>query len=855
MLDFVTDSLSKSSWPIAERGRLVAGLGPTNTGKTHHALERMLAHGSGMIGLPLRLLAREVYDRVVKIKGPDAVALITGEEKIAPRFARYFVSTVEAMPLDKKVEFLAVDEIQLCTDRERGHIFTHRLLHARGLSETMLLGSATAAQLICRLCPKVEIEARARLSNLTYVGAQKTSRLPPRSAIVAFSAEAVYGIAELIRRQRGGAAVVMGSLSPRTRNAQVALFQSGEVEFLVATDAIGMGLNMDVEHVAFAGLRKFDGRATRLLHPHEIGQIAGRAGRFRADGTFGVTGDAREFDDETVEAVEGHQFRRLEAAEWRNAALDFDSVDALIASLGAPSPRPGLRLSEEAQDETTLRQLADDPMILRRCRDRANVARLWDVCQLPDFRKSTQEEHTRLALTLFEHLTERDRRVPADWMQNLFVSLDRVDGDIDTLSARIARARTLAYIANRADWTVDAEGWRAKARGLEDRLSDVLHETLMRRFVDRRTSVLMRSLKQTAGPALDGIEADGGVVVEGHRVGTLSGVDFEAARGETALENRALRGAVERALTPEIARRLGDLAAADDRAFTLASDGIVVWRGHRVGEIAGGEPFSPKVRLFGAIGAPQQRERAQRRLEAYVAAEASRRLAPLRALEDAIGDGSLRGLARGLAYQLVENAGVLDRRKAAAPVFALSPRERRELRALGARFGAFSIYLPACLTPDALELGEVFAMLAAPGWRPSAGGLTGLPTPHPPVVALSRRGLRAVEHYAVRVVDLEAVDAFARATPDAFAPPEPWLANVGWPRASVAPILRSLGFHALREPAGPAMGLWRRRDKAAPRAMPAAHAPPIIAPPTVAVRKKRRRRTRRGALSADRPAG
>ena len=831
----------------------MAALGPTNTGKTHHALERMMAHGSGMIGLPLRLLAREVYDRIVRVKGSDAVALITGEEKIAPRFARYFVSTVEAMPLDRKVDFLAIDEIQLCADRERGHIFTHRLLHARGLHETMLMGSATAASLIRRLCPEVEIEARGRLSKLAYVGAKKVSRLPPRSAIVGFSAEAVYAIAELIRRQRGGAAVVMGSLSPRTRNAQVALFQSGEVEFLVATDAIGMGLNMDVEHVAFAGLRKFDGRSTRFLHPHEIGQIAGRAGRFRTDGTFGVTGDAREIDQETVEAVETHEFRRLDAAEWRNAALDFDSVPALIASLGAPSPRAGLRLAEEAQDETTLRQLAENPLIARRCRDRANVARLWDICQLPDFRKTTQEEHARLALGLFEHLTERDRRVPAQWMQNLTASLDRIDGDIDALSARIARARTLAYIANRADWVADSEGWRARTRSLEDRLSDVLHETLMRRFVDRRTSVLMRSLRQIDGPALDGIDADGGVMVEGHRIGTLSGVEFEAMRGESALENRALRGAVERALSPEIARRLGALAAEDDDAFSLAPGGTVAWRGHRVGEIAGGEPFAPKVRLFGAMGQAQQRERAQRRLEAYVAAQARRRLAPLKALEDAIGDSRLRGLARGLAYQLVENAGVLDRRKAAAPIRDLSPRERRTLRAFGARFGAFSVFLPACLTPEALELAETFAMLAAPGWRPSAHGLSPLPTPHPPIAALSRRGLRAVAHYAAGVADLEAVDGFARAAPEGFSLTDAWLAQVGWPRAAVEPMLRALGFQPTRDESGAATGLWRRRGSSGSGAMPPAPAPAIIPAPPVAMRKRRRRHPQRAAR-ADRPA-
>ena len=829
----------------------MAALGPTNTGKTHRALERMLAHGSGMIGLPLRLLAREVYDRVVKARGPEAVALITGEEKIVPRFARYFVSTVEAMPLDRVVDFVAIDEVQLCADRERGHVFTHRLLHARGRQETMVMGSATAASLIRRLCPEVEIEIRDRFSKLTYAGETKVSRLPPRSAIVAFSAEAVYGIAELIRRQRGGAAVVMGSLSPRTRNAQVALFQSGEVEFLVATDAIGMGLNMDVDHVAFAGLRKFDGRGTRTLYPQEIGQIAGRAGRYRKDGAFGVTGDARAIDEETVEAVENHDFRRIEAAEWRNPTLDFQSVAALLASLGQNAPKAGLRLAEEAQDETTLRQLSTNALIERRARDRANVQRLWDVCQLPDFRKATQEEHSRLALTLYEHLTERDRRVPDDWMRNLYDSLDRTDGDIDTLSARIARARTLAYIANRPDWVADSQGWRETARALEDRLSDVLHETLMRRFIDRRTSVLMRSLKQSEGPALDGIGDDGAVMVEGHRVGTLRGVDFEAARGETALENRALRGAVERALSPEIARRLGALAAAEDAEFSLQDNGVVAWRKLAVGEIMGGTPLAPKMRLFGSIGAPPQRERAQRRLEAFVAAEASRRFAPLKALEEAIGDGRLKGLARGVAYQLVENGGVLDRRKAAAPLYELSPRERRELRAFGVWFGAFSLYLPRLLAPDALALGDVFATLAAPGWRSGPGALFKLPQPLPPIAALSARGLRAVAGYAARVLDLEAIGGLARAAPSGFALSPEWLAAMGWPETVADGLLRALGFIALRDATGAATGLWKRREGPGAAAQPA-KAPPVVAPASAEAKPRRRRRRRRarGARTA-----
>ena len=701
--------------------RVIAVLGPTNTGKTHLAVERMLGHASGMIGLPLRLLAREIYDRIVKARGAAEVALITGEEKIVPPWPRYFVCTVEAMPLDRKVEFLAVDEIQLCADPERGHVFTHRLLHARGASETMLMGAATVAWLIRHLCPEAEIQFRERLSQLTYAGPKKLTRLPRRSAVVAFSAEAVYAIAELIRRQRGGAAVVMGSLSPRTRNAQVNLFQSGEVDFLVATDAIGMGLNMDVDHVAFAGLRKFDGRRLRPLYSQEIAQIAGRAGRFRKDGAFGVTGDAPDLDPDLVAAVEGHVFPSVAAAEWRNPKLDFQSLQGLIRSLAAPPPAHGLRLSAEAQDETTLRQLSKDELVIRRTRDRSNLMRLWEACQTPDFRKTTQDEHARLIGTLFEHLTQGDRRLPEDWMQGQLASLDRTDGDIDALSSRLARVRTLAYVANRADWLADPLTWQGRARSLEDRLSDTLHQSLMQRFVDRRTSALLRSLNQRAGPILGGIDDDGQVTVEGHLVGRLAGFHFEPERGATALENRALRGAVERVVAPEVARRLGALASEGDEAFALAPGGAVNWRGEAAGEIVGGEPFAPRVRLIGEFGAEPQRERAARRLEAFAAAEATRRLYALKHLKEAIEDGRLRGLARGLAYQLVEQFGVLDRRAADARIKLLSRNERRTLKALGVRFGAFSLYLPSLLEPKAQVLAFAYAELAS---GPLAAGPT-----------------------------------------------------------------------------------------------------------------------------------
>jgi ATP-dependent RNA helicase SUPV3L1/SUV3 len=837
-----------------EASRVIAVLGPTNTGKTHLAVERMLGHASGMIGLPLRLLAREVYDRVVKARGAAEVALITGEEKIVPLRPRYFVCTVEAMPLDRKVEFLAVDEIQLCADPERGHVFTHRLLHARGSSETMLMGAGTVASLIRQLCPGAEIQFRERLSELTYAGPKKVTRLPRRSAVVAFSADAVYAIAELIRRQRGGAAVVMGSLSPRTRNAQVNLFQSGEVDFLVATDAIGMGLNMDVDHVAFAGLHKFDGRRRRGLYSQEIAQIAGRAGRFRKDGAFGVTGDAPDLDPDIVAAVEGHVFPSVMAAEWRNPRLDFQSIPALMRTLSASPPAAGLRLSAESQDETTLRQLSTDAMIIRRTRDRSNLMRLWEVCQIPDFRKTTQDEHARLIGTMFEHLTQGDRRLPEDWMQGQIATLDRTDGDIDALSSRLARVRTLAYVANRADWLADPQKWQGRARNLEDRLSDTLHQSLMQRFVDRRTSALLRGLNQRAGSILGGIDAEGAVTVEGHLVGRLAGFHFEPERGETALENRALRGAVERVVAPEVARRLGALASEADDAFAIASGGIVKWRGETAGEIIGGEPFAPRVRLIGEFGAEPQRERAARRLEAFAAAEATRRLSALKHLKEAIEDGRLKGLARGLAYQLVEQFGAMDRRAADARVRLLSRNERRTLKALGVRFGAFSLYLPSLLEPKAQLLGVAYAELASAGWRPNAASLIPLPRPPPRSEALSLRGLRTVGQLVAPIAELERLDALARAAwPEgagAIDATDALLADLGWRRDDAHHILRALGFSRVREGEGAERAVFRRRAasdpptlKGGPVATPFAALAALTKP---AERRPRRRKRRRG---------
>ena len=734
--------------------RVVAVLGPTNTGKTHLAVERMLGHASGMIGLPLRLLAREIYERIAKRCGAASVALITGEEKIVPPRARFFVCTVEAMPLERQVEFLAVDEIQLVADPERGHMFTQRLLHARGRFETMFLGAGTMAPLMRALIPDLEIIERERLSTLSYDGSKKLTRLPRRSAIVAFSTDRVYAIAELIRRQRGGAAVVMGSLSPRTRNAQVELFQSGEVDFLVATDAIGMGLNMDVDHVAFAGLRKFDGRRTRWLHAHEIGQIAGRAGRHLRDGTFGVTGECEELDADLVEQVVDHRFDPVVAAEWRNARLDFDTLPDLLRSLVELPRTRGLKLAAPSLDETLLRRAMADDDVKRIGRSRGAVMRLWEACQLPDFQKTTLDEHARLSKEIFQALTGRRGRLTADWIAPRFAQLDRDDGQIDQLSARLAGVRTLSYIANRADWLDQARDWRDQTRVLEDRLSDVLHERLTARFVDRRTTALMRSLNDRPDLAAE-VAGDGQVTIEGEVVGHLDGVRFAPEKGSTTLADRTLKTAAGRAVGPEIARRLGALTADDDTAFSVTPDGAILWRGAAAGQIIGGTWFAPRVRLLGDLGPAAVRDRAQRRLEAWLAAESGRALKPLARLKTAVESGALKGLPRGIAFRLIEAGGVIDRREVARDLAALSPVERRTLRTFAVRMGSHSVWLPGVLKARGRTLAQAF--VAGEPFRPGATALTALPASSPSPHLLSAFGLRAVGRVSAGVEMLESL--------------------------------------------------------------------------------------------------
>ena len=679
--------------------RVRAVLGPTNTGKTHLAIERMLAHASGIVGFPLRLLARENYDRMVAQKGVKSVALITGEEKIIPPDAKWFSCTVEAMPLDRHTEFVAVDEIQLCADPDRGHVFTERLLHARGMVETMFLGAETIRPLLQRLVPNATVETRPRLSQLTYAGPAKLVRLPPRSAIVAFSAQEVYAIAELIRRRRGGCAVVMGRLSPRTRNAQVALYQEKEVDFLVATDAIGMGLNMNVDHVAFAGLGKFDGHRPRRLTAAEMGQIAGRAGRGMRDGTFGTTTECKPIPEETVSAIESHSFDALEQVCWRNNDLDFSHLDALLASLQEPVPRAGLVKGNDASDLETLMALAREPEIRDKARGRARLRLLWDACQIPDFRKLTDETHNRLCGRIFGHIVT-DGKLPTDWLAGQIGALDRTEGDIDTLMSRLSGVRIWSYIAARSDWVKDAEHWQAQARTVEDKLSDVLHERLTARFVDRRSTHLMRRLDATDGQELlSAVTRRGEVVVEGHQVGVLEGFGFvpdPAAEGD---EKKLVLRAARRALREEMPRRVAAVEALPDTAFALTPAHRIVWDGAPLARIVGGATaLTPRVQVLDSEFLDGvQRERLRARLQRFLDAQIRADLAPLFDAADAAE--RIPG-ARGPLHRLRETLGLVP----GVDEETLAPDLRPKLKAIGVRSGRFALFLPAIVKPQAAAM-------------------------------------------------------------------------------------------------------------------------------------------------------
>ncbi len=840
-------AVRSASFPDKLAPKVTAVLGPTNTGKTFFAIERMLAHKSGMIGLPLRLLAREVYDRIVAARGPAEVALITGEEKIVPKNPRFYVCTVEAMPLDIPVACLVLDEIQLCADPERGHVFTDRLLHARGLEETMFLGSDTMRGAIQRFVPGTWFVSRARFSDLAYTGAKKLTRLPRRSAVVGFSAEDVYGIAELIRRQRGGAAVVLGALSPRTRNAQVALYQSGDVDFLVATDAIGMGLNMDVDHVAFAASDKFDGARMRPLAPQEIGQIAGRAGRYRNDGTFGVTGDCEPFETELVGRIETHRYDPVRVLQWRNAELDFRSLETLAESLDAPPPERGLVRARPASDAVALRLLSGDDEIKALATTRARVARLWDVCQLPDFRKLSTDEHVRLVRAIFLFLTGPDGVIADDWLARQIARADVTEGDVATLSGRLAQIRTYTYAANRAGWTRDGAHWQAITRAVEDRLSDALHEKLTQRFIDRRTSVLMKHLREEDFASL-ALDEAGGVSIGGEAIGRLDGFRFvpdPRSRSDLngkdwgrdgGLQGRILRNAALKGLEGELAARLRRLAQAPDDGITLSEHGKLWWEGAIVGRlVAGPAPLAPNVELLADEHLKgSARAAAEARLSAWMTARIARRLMPLMALREAAdartgGAGALAGQARGIAHQLAENFGALDRATLALPE-KLGPL-LRALRPFGIWFGRRIVYVPKLLRPDAAAL---LALLWGVWTRqdsppaPPAPGLTSFDAdPATPPEFLFAAGFARIAGRAIRFDMLERLEDELEKALAAGTGAEALLVRLvsllGSGKEEGRAVLDALGWREVPvEGAGP---VWRRQKDKPRKLVPAAPKP------------------------------
>ncbi|MCJ2094578.1 helicase [Methylobacterium sp. J-072] len=687
----------------------------------------MLAHPTGMIGLPLRLLAREVYLRVVAKVGPEKVALVTGEEKIKPDRPRYWICTIEAMPRDLDVAYVAIDEIQLAADMDRGHVFTDRLLYLRGREETLLIGSSTMLPLVQGLIPNVHTTTRPRLSQLSFAGEKRLSRLPRRTAIVAFSAEEVYAIAELIRRQRGGAAVVLGALSPRTRNAQVEMYQAGDVDYLVATDAVGMGLNLDVDHVAFAANWKYDGTRFRKLTPAEMGQIAGRAGRHLADGTFGSTGRCPPFEPEMVERLENHDFDPLRILQWRNPDLSFGTLEALQASLDEHPRESGLTRAPMGEDQQALEILMREDDIRDMAQSQATVRRLWDVCGVPDYRKVHPQVHADLVAQLYRFLMKgMAGRIPDTWFAEHVAMIDRTDGDIDTLSRRIAQGRTWTFVANRPDWLRDPEHWQGETRRVEDRLSDALHERLASRFVDRRTSVLMRRLRENTMLEAQ-ISADGDVTVEGQHVGHLHGFLFVPDASAEGHEAKTLRSAAEKALAGEIEARADRFAATADSTLVLAHDGTIRWTGAPVAKLTPGEKlFAPQIRLLAddsLTGA--HREKVEARLDAWLKAMIVRLLGPLMELETA---ADLVGLAKGIGYQVVEALGVLERSKVAQEMRSLDQEGRGALRRHGVRFGAYHIFLPALLKPAPRTL-------AAQLWALRNGGL-------------DQRGLDEIAHLA-----------------------------------------------------------------------------------------------------------
>ena len=818
-------------------------LGPTNTGKTYLAIDRMCGHSSGVIGFPLRLLAREVYDRVVAIKGDKQVALLTGEERIVPPQARYFLCTAESMPmpgpdasldandLQRDFAFAAIDEAQLGSDPERGHVFTDRMLRARGREETLILGSETLKPTIRKLLPQAEIVTRPRFSTLRYSGSVKLSRLPARSAVVAFSAEQVYALAEMLRRFKGGAAVVMGALSPATRNAQVAMFQRGEVDYLVATDAIGMGLNMDVSHVAFAGLEKFDGRRDRRLTIPEMAQIAGRAGRHQKDGTFGTLGLSEEsggFSEEEINAIEDHRFRPLDSVYWRNADLDFADVTSLIRSLEAKSDDPILRSAPQAIDLAVLKLLAEDPAIAAKRSRQAR--RLWAVCGLPDFRKVGPMHHARMVRRLFSYVGEGGH-VPHEWFAAEVARLDNMSGDIEALADRLAGIRSWAYIAHRSDWLNEPAKWAERTREVEGRLSDALHARLTQRFVDRRTAVLVRDIGARGADALPmTVAADGEVSVGPEPIGHLSGFEFRVDPAARLADKRLLLAAAERRLGDELDRRARTLVEAGDDAFRLVIEdtrGLAVsWDDQVLARLAPGrsllEPALRTARALDRLSAPT-RSALRQRLELWLDNQVIANLQALEKLAAAASDPSRSSGVRAIAAMLTDAGGVIPRKVALSAIAHLDQADRQALHKLRVRLGPLDIFLPTLLKPAAqhwraalLAVKQGQAMPALP--PADAATLKGDADPRGAVLAFRRVGTSWIR------IDLaDRLASYARRTRSAGGDDpvdQEFATSIGLSEETLAKLMNEIGFAR----SGDAWRWHGRRGTASKRQTPPSHA-------------------------------
>ena len=701
--------------------KIVALLGPTNTGKTHVAIEKMLEYDTGIFGLPLRLLAREVYDKCINKIGVEKVALITGEEKIIPNTAQYFICTVESMPKDKLVEFVAIDEIQMCADRERGHIFTQRMLEARGTEITMFLGSQVMAKIIKELINDVEFEKKERYSKLSYSGIKKISRLDRKVAIIAFSIEEVYAIAELVRRQKGGAAVIMGSLSPKTRNSQVGLYQSGDVDYLIATDAIGMGLNMDINEIYFSNLKKFDGKKTRRLNLIEMSQIAGRAGRYKNDGGFGTTGDCETLNSDEIEKIEKHQLPDTKMIYWRNSILDFGSPEKLITSLEKKPNQKNLLRTNDSLDESVLRfflKKGSNNIIYHK-----NLDLLWECCQIPDFEKKAYGQHINIIDKVFQFLTMRKNRIPSTFMKEQLKGLEKNHGNVDLLSHRLSNVRTWSYVANKKNWVENSDYWVQLTKNIEDKLSDKLHDELTKSFIDKKISILSRGLKQDLVLNTK-INDENKIHINGQLIGELKGLKFIIEITSKTLDTdiKSIKKAARKGVEKELIKRVDEIL--NTKEIEINNENKIIWKNYPIGRLKKGNSYlNPEIEI---IADDSLNLDAKSKLASYLNTWLNNYISEV--LGDLIKLTKHKienQYLRGLVFQLYENNGVIKRSEVDQIVKSIPLEERKKFWSMGIKMGRYHIYLPKMLKPKAVEfrigLWKIFKNLSDENKIPKSG--------------------------------------------------------------------------------------------------------------------------------------